>query len=507
MASIHKREAAASAFGGSGAHHQQSSTTGGSSSSSSGCSSSSCRVSAALFYGSFVCLFLVMAISAVYPLPTLLQMLLYTAPILYVGSHLSLKQNEVDAITGEKINKGEAMNRTDAFLFPVFGSVALFSLYLAYKFLSPAWVNLLLTLYLSGVGLIALGETLLSVARPLSPPALCVETVFSFRLPLLLRLLRRYCWGTPQKQPRQQEQQEQQQQEGDSGNQQQEQQQQQPEQQQPEQQQQQQDEDDGMVTFGLSPLFVISHMVALLICGLWLLTKNWALHNLLAIAFCIQAIAIVSVGSFAVAAILLSGLFVYDVFWVFGTEVMVSVAKAFEGPAKLIFPVQLSPFQYSILGLGDIVIPGVLISMCLRFDAFLAQQQQQTAASSSSPTSSSSVDIHQRFPKFYFCVVMVFYEVGLLTTGLVMFAVNHPQPALLYLVPYCLFSLFGAAALNGRVKEVSVQFVAAAVAAAAAAGLLASCLRLGGRRRLAYKEDEDSAASRPPLEAAAKKAS
>lgn len=40
-----------------------------------------------------------------------------------------------------------------------------------------------------------------------------------------------------------------------------------------------------------------------------------------------QAIAIVSVGSFGVASILLCGLFVYDVFWVFGTEVMVSVAK------------------------------------------------------------------------------------------------------------------------------------------------------------------------------------
>lgn len=41
----------------------------------------------------------------------------------------------------------------------------------------------------------------------------------------------------------------------------------------------------------------------------------------------VQAIALVSVGSFGVASILLCGLFVYDVVWVFGTEVMVSVAK------------------------------------------------------------------------------------------------------------------------------------------------------------------------------------
>lgn len=63
----------------------------------------------------------------------------------------------------------------------------------------------------------------------------------------------------------------------------------------------------------------------------------------------------------------------------------------------------------------------------------------------------------QRFPKFYFCVVLSFYELGLLTTGIVMLYAQHAQPALLYLVPYCLFSLFGAAALNGKIKEVYVQ--------------------------------------------------
>lgn len=32
--------------------------------------------------------------------------------------------------------------------------------------------------------------------------------------------------------------------------------------------------------------------------------------------------------------ILLSGLFLYDIFWVFGTDVMVTVAKSFEAPIK-----------------------------------------------------------------------------------------------------------------------------------------------------------------------------
>ncbi|CDI78931.1 signal peptide peptidase domain-containing protein, putative [Eimeria acervulina] len=385
-------------------------------------SSSNCLVSLTLFYSCFVCLAVVMVTPWLYPLPVLLQMGLYTAPILYVGSHLSLKQNEVDATTGEKLNKGEAMNRTDAMLFPVFGSIALFSLYLAYKFLGTVWVNMLLTLYLTGVGLLALGETTFAVAKPLCPPHLVDDRwlVLHPRGPFLW--LRKWISLPMAKNaiPLEQDQQE-------------------------EEQQQEQEQPKLVVDWSwrFSPLWIISHFLALAICALWLLTKHWALHNLLAIAFCIQAIALVSVGSFGVASILLCGLFVYDVVWVFGTEVMVSVAKAFEGPAKLVFPVHMSPLQYSILGLGDVVIPGVLIAMCLRFDLFLYHKQQNSAAQ---PLA--------RFPKFYFCVVLSFYELGLLTTGIVMLYAQHPQPALLYLVPYCLFSLFGAAALNGKIKDV-----------------------------------------------------
>lgn len=93
-----------------------------------GGSKSNCLASLTLFYSCFLCLAVVMVTPFLNPPPVLLQMVLYTAPILYVGSHLSLKQNEVDATTGEKLNKGEAMNRTDAMLFPIFGSIALFSL-------------------------------------------------------------------------------------------------------------------------------------------------------------------------------------------------------------------------------------------------------------------------------------------------------------------------------------------------------------------------------------------
>jgi minor histocompatibility antigen H13 len=56
------------------------------------------------------------------------------------------------------------------------------------------------------------------------------------------------------------------------------------------------------------------------------------------------------------------GLFIYDVFWVFGTDVMVTVAKGFDAPIKLLYPKTVITegvkTEFSMLGLGDIVIPG-----------------------------------------------------------------------------------------------------------------------------------------------------
>ncbi|AQK67870.1 Signal peptide peptidase [Zea mays] len=62
-------------------------------------------------------------------------------------------------------------------------------------------------------------------------------------------------------------------------------------------------------------------------------------------------------------AILLGGLFVYDIFWVFFTPVMVSVAKSFDAPIKLLFPTADAERPFSMLGLGDIVIPVISASV------------------------------------------------------------------------------------------------------------------------------------------------
>lgn len=78
--------------------------------------------------------------------------------------------------------------------------------------------------------------------------------------------------------------------------------------------------------------------------------------------------------SLQAGTLLLAGLFIYDVFWVFATDVMTSVAKGIDAPILLQFPQDiyrngwLEANKYSMLGLGDIVIPGIFIALLRRFD-------------------------------------------------------------------------------------------------------------------------------------------
>lgn len=79
-------------------------------------------------------------------------------------------------------------------------------------------------------------------------------------------------------------------------------------------------------------------VVALICCsmvGAWyLMKKHWIANNLFGIAFAINGVELLHLNNVVTGCILLSGLFFYDIFWVFGTDVMVTVAKSFEAPIK-----------------------------------------------------------------------------------------------------------------------------------------------------------------------------
>ena len=118
--------------------------------------------------------------------------------------------------------------------------------------------------------------------------------------------------------------------------------------------------------------------------------ENHTLNNFLATAIVADFLSLVGVGSFAAAAALGVGLLAYDAFWVFGSgavfgdgtvdsNVMMAVATSdsFRGPFRLLFPryddvldpIAPGVIPYSLLGLGDVAVPGLLACVALRYDA------------------------------------------------------------------------------------------------------------------------------------------
>lgn len=108
--------------------------------------------------------------------------------------------------------------------------------------------------------------------------------------------------------------------------------------------------------------------------GFYFYTRHWALNNIFAILFTLVALKSLSLSSTKTGLFLLWALFFYDIFWVYGTDVMVTVAKNLDIPIKIVFPYLNAEgdFKTSMVGLGDLVIPGVFVSLCLKFDFDLA---------------------------------------------------------------------------------------------------------------------------------------
>merc|ERR1719313_706787 len=293
-------------------------------------------------------------------------------------------------------------------MFPIVGSCALFSMFIAFKFLGKEWVNFLVTTYLTIIGVVALAESIRPLLCPVFTEAMNKRsTKVEFRIPFV------------------------------------------------------QKPTDDPVSFSFGKTCVVAYLLAAMCSAGYLYTKHWTFHNLFGISFSLQAVAIISLGRFNIAFILLAGLFLYDIFWVFGTNVMVAVATNFQGPIKIIFPVSFDPWKQSILGLGDIVIPGIFIAMTLRFDAYRYKQsfkavEPKTKTGEGKESNEDkkpeevALDEFSTFPKPYFWVVFVAYLLGLLTTGFVMFAFEAAQPALLYLVPFTIAAVVGTSLVRGE---------------------------------------------------------
>jgi len=181
--------------------------------------------------------------------------------------------------------------------------------------------------------------------------------------------------------------------------------------------------------FEFDYLTIAGLVVSALFTAYYAVTKNWIAANIFGLAFATSAVSLLSLDTFKNGMILLSGLFFYDIFWVFRTDVMVTVAKSFDAPIKVVFPKDLTAdaFTYTMLGLGDIVIPGkyistfvrdfanfdllilgIFVALCLRFDQHRSEDKRN-------------------FSKPYFIASFIAYIAGLVTTVFVMHTFKAAQ--------------------------------------------------------------------------------
>lgn len=209
--------------------------------------------------------------------------------------------------------------------------------------------------------------------------------------------------------------------------------------------------------------------------------KPWWLTNLIGFAFAYSTLQIMSPTTSWTGTLLLSALFVYDIYFVFFTPLMVTVATHLDIPVKLIFPRPSghpSRRAFSMLGLGDVVLPGMMIGFALRFDLYLFYLRQQTQRIiTDSQNEVTKATWHPAtggwgerfwtsrdellkskhfqgvlFPKPYFRASIIGYILGMLCSFGVMEVYRNAQPALLYLVPGVLGALWGTALVKGDVK-------------------------------------------------------
>ncbi len=320
------------------------------------------------------------AAPTVLTIPVPVQMISLATLIIIISSFNAAEAQRQRKLGVDNGQARDTIGREQAWRFPIVASAALFGMFLAFKYLPKEWVSMLLTLYGIGFGAMAM-------AALISPMLASIPSVPAF----------------------------------------------------------------AVKEYGLKDIFTLSlcDVTALALSSpvayWYFATKNWLPNNILAVSLALSAVDALALGDFVSGVVLLCGLFFYDVFWVFfskqvfGANVMVSVAKQFEGPIKLIFPrfVGADANNMSMLGLGDIVIPGLFVALTLRFDT--------RNRSPSEPLSTS--------PLPYFWSTTVAYVSGLIATVVALNVYGVAQPALLYLVPACLITPMAYAIAKGELKS------------------------------------------------------
>ncbi|KAM4106126.1 hypothetical protein ACB094_04G044000 [Castanea mollissima] len=180
----------------------------------------------------------------------------------------------------------------------------------------------------------------------------------------------------------------------------------------------------------------------------WAVTRkssySWFGQDVLGICLMITVLQMARLPNIKVATVLLCCAFVYDIFWVFiskaifSESVMIAVARGDNSggesiPMLLRVPRLFDPWGgYDMIGFGDILFPGLLISFAFRYD----KANKKGVLNG------------------YFLWLMIGYGLGLFFTYLALYLMDgHGQPALLYLVPCTLGVIVILSLVRGELKQ------------------------------------------------------
>lgn len=170
----------------------------------------------------------------------------------------------------------------------------------------------------------------------------------------------------------------------------------------------------------------------------YLINRHWILNDLLGYCLCFTALSVLHINTFKACCVILSLTFLYDVFWVFLSpkifrgNVMETAALSLDLPIKLELPIifNSNPIKECIyLGLGDLIIPGLLIKFCNTLDKVKGLN-------------------------IYFISSLIFYFVGLLICGAMLVGFQTAQPALFYVCPCLIFGTTSVAISRGHLEEI-----------------------------------------------------
>ncbi|KAI9257919.1 signal peptide peptidase-domain-containing protein [Sporodiniella umbellata] len=266
----------------------------------------------------------------------------------------------------------ESISSGQTFAFPIVGSAILFLIHFIYNHVHKDYVDYALTIYFSFVGYAAVSKTTMDLVRSTVPLSL-LKSVDRYKVTISKR-------------------------------------------------------SKNLSYFHFTLVHMIVLWVSVGLSVFYSLSKHWMLSNLIALCIVRSAIQLFSLDSFRTGFLLTSGLCVYDLLWVFYPPLQ--ALDSLDLPVRLVWP---EDGGFARLGLGNMIIPGLLIALGLHYDRQRTWKSQPVGPFGS-----------QDFSKPYFVVSLMTFTLG--TT----ICFGTQQATFAWIAPACALTLALTSVLRGE---------------------------------------------------------